>query len=232
MNRTERLYAVVEELRAAAPRARTAQWLAERFEVSVRTVERDVSALQQAGVPLWGTTGPGGGYTIDPAHTLPPVNFTAAEATAIAVALARPGATPFGQAAATAMRKLVAAMRVDDADAARSLIARVHLLDPEDGAGTDVPALLERAVLEQRVVEVDYVDRNDVETFGRLLEPHSFVGDGSHWYLVAWCRRRDGARSFRVDRIRKARLTDEPAPERDLPPPSEVVGRVRQPTLE
>ena len=66
LNRTERLYALVEELRAVAPRPRTAAWLAERFEVSVRTIERDVLALQQAGVPMWGSTGPGGGYTIDP----------------------------------------------------------------------------------------------------------------------------------------------------------------------
>ena len=234
MNRTGRLYALVEELRAVAPRPRTSRWLADRFEVSVRTIERDVLALQEAGVPIWGTTGPGGGYTVDPQHTLPPVNFTAEEATAIAVALARPGATPFGQAAATALRKLVAAMRTDDADAARSLLARVHLLDPADDAavGVDVPALLERAVVERRVVEVDYIDRNDVLTEGRLLEPHSFVGDGTWWYVVAWCRMRDGGRSFRVDRIRRARLTEEVAPPRDMAPPAEVSTRVRHVTLE
>lgn len=236
MNRTGRLYALVEELRAVAPRTRTARWLAERFEVSVRTIERDILALQEAGVPVWGTTGPGGGYTVDPQHTLPPVNFTAEEATAVAVALARPGATPFGQAASTALRKLVAAMRTDDAEAARSLLARVHLLersdDDEAAVGVDVPALLERAVVERRVVEVDYVDRNEVLTEGRSLEPHAFVGDGRWWYLVAWCRLRDGGRSFRVDRIRRARLTEEVAPERAMPPPEEIAGRVRHVTLE
>ncbi|MGH9136225.1 MAG: helix-turn-helix transcriptional regulator, partial [Acidimicrobiales bacterium] len=106
MNRTDRLYALVEELRVAAPRPRTARWLADRFEVSVRTVERDLLALQESGVPIWGSTGPGGGYTVDPAHTLPPVNFTAAEATAIAVALARPAATPFVGAGRRALHKL------------------------------------------------------------------------------------------------------------------------------
>jgi predicted DNA-binding transcriptional regulator YafY len=231
MNRTERLYALVEELRAVAPRSRTAAWLADRFEVSVRTIERDVLALQQAGVPLWGSTGPRGGYTIDPAHTLPPVNFTAAEATAIAVALARPGVTPFGQAAGTALRKLVGAMRADDAAAARSLLRRVHLVERADGSA-DVPALLERAVLERRVVELDYVDRNDVLTEGRPVEPHSFMGDGTWWYLIGWCRRRDGGRSFRIDRIRRARLTDEVAPERDMPPPEHLADQLLRPTLE
>jgi predicted DNA-binding transcriptional regulator YafY len=87
VNRTDRLYALVEELRAFAPRPRTAHQLARRFEVSVRTIERDLNAVLQAGVPIYATPGPGGGYAIDKTHTLPPVNFTAAEATALAIAL-------------------------------------------------------------------------------------------------------------------------------------------------
>jgi hypothetical protein len=105
MNRTDRLYALVEELRASAPRARSAQRLAERFEVGVRTIQRDLLALQEAGVPIWATPGPGGGYSIDPGHTLPPLNFTPTEAAAIALAMARSGPMPFGGAARTALHK-------------------------------------------------------------------------------------------------------------------------------
>lgn len=61
MNRTDRLYALVEELRAVAPRLRSASWLAARFEVSTRTIERDLSALQQTGVPIWAEPGRTGG---------------------------------------------------------------------------------------------------------------------------------------------------------------------------
>src|SRR2546430_5885168 len=86
VNRTDRLYAIVELLRATAPRARAARDLADRFEVSVRTIERDVSSLQQSGVPIWATPGPGGGYSVDPSMSLPPLNFSAGEATATAVA--------------------------------------------------------------------------------------------------------------------------------------------------
>src|SRR4051812_12000104 len=75
VNRTDRLYAIVEDLRAIAPRPRTARNLATRYEVSVRTIERDISALQQAGVPIYATTGRRGGYSLDPAMTLPPLNF-------------------------------------------------------------------------------------------------------------------------------------------------------------
>ena len=231
VNRTDRLYALVEELRAAAPRSRTAKQLSEHFEVSVRTVERDLLALQQAGVPVWATPGPGGGYAVDPAHTLPPVNFTPAEASAIAVALARPGATPFAEAARTALRKLVAAMSGSGVEGARKLVARVHLMEPDDDVSR-VPAILEQAVVERRVVEIDYEDRTGSLSTGRAVEPHAFVGNGPLWYVVGWCRLRDDARSFRVDRIRAARLTDELAPERDVGVPSGIAHLVRTPTLE
>ena len=65
MNRIDRMYALVEELRAAGRRGRTARQLAQHFEVSVRTVERDLSALGQAGVPLATKQGRGGGYALD-----------------------------------------------------------------------------------------------------------------------------------------------------------------------
>ena len=75
MNRTDRLYALVEELRAVAPRPRSARQLAERYEVSARTVERDILALQESGVPVYAETGRRGGYVIDKTVTLPPLNF-------------------------------------------------------------------------------------------------------------------------------------------------------------
>jgi len=62
MNRTDRLYALVEELRARAPRTMRAAELATQFEVSTRTIERDLLALQEAGVPIWVRPGPGGGF--------------------------------------------------------------------------------------------------------------------------------------------------------------------------
>src|SRR4051794_37063204 len=108
MNRTDRLYAIAEELRVVAPRPRSARWLADRFEVSVRTIERDISALQQAGTPIWAEQGRTGGYCLDPLRTLPPLNFTASEAVAMGIAMESMVGTPFQQAAQSAMRKLVA----------------------------------------------------------------------------------------------------------------------------
>src|ERR1700733_67039 len=106
MNRTDRLYALVEELRAVAPRPRSAPWLPARFEGSVRTVERDSSALQQSGVPVGAEPGRTGGYCLDKARTLPPVNLTPSEAVAMAVALRRMEGTPFRSTAGSAPGQL------------------------------------------------------------------------------------------------------------------------------
>ena len=234
MNRTDRLYALVEELRAVAPRARTARQLAEHFEVSVRTVERDLSALQQSGVPIWATPGPGGGYTLDPSMTLPPLNFTADEATAIAVALAVSGPIPFADAARAALRKVVAAMSVTGREGARDLADRIRLLQRTgELARTPVVRAVETAVLRRQVLELDYVDRDGNRTAERLVEPFGFSGGADHWYLMGWCRLRDGGRSFRLDRIRAARVTEEAAPPRTL---HEVAGEraewMRRPEIE
>src|SRR6478609_1680537 len=110
MNRTDRLYALVEELRARAPRTMRAVELAHRFSVSTRTIERDLLGLQEAGVPVWAQPGPGGGYSLNTDFTLPPLNFTPAEAVAIATALAATPAMPFSEAGRSALNKLSGAM--------------------------------------------------------------------------------------------------------------------------
>lgn len=207
MNRTDRLYALVEELRAVSPRPRSARWLAHRFEVSSRTIERDIGALQQAGVPIWAETGRTGGYVVDRAHTLPPVNLTAAEAVAMAVALHRLGGGPFTEAGATALRKLLAVMPPADAAEARRLAGRVHLIG--GGPAAPVPAAVAGAVTARRVLRLGYADRAGAVT-ERVVEPLGFLGNPWHWYLLAWCRLRDGLRAFRVDRIGSVTALPEP----------------------
>ncbi|HET8620447.1 MAG TPA: WYL domain-containing protein [Acidimicrobiales bacterium] len=222
MNRTDRLYALVEELRAVAPRPRTARQLADRFEVSVRTIERDLGALMEAGVPLYATPGPGGGHAIDPVHTLPPVNFTSDEAAALAIALARPGRSPLAGALRSALRKVVAAMPSAEAARAERLAGRVHV---SAGIGDRPPPaarVVEHAVVRSRVVAIDYRDRHGAAT-RREVEPVALVGGRDDaWYLVGHCRLRNGERVFRLDRVEAAALTGEPAPEREYAPGDDI----------
>ncbi|MFI7427286.1 helix-turn-helix transcriptional regulator [Micromonospora sp. NPDC049836] len=207
MNRTDRLYALVEELRAVSPRPRSARWLAQRFEVSSRTVERDITALQQAGVPIWAEPGRTGGYVVDRARTLPPVNLSPGEAVAMAVALHRLAGTPFALAAGAALRKLVAVMPPADVAEAHRLAGRVHLIDR--GPAGPVPAAVADAVAAGRVLRLRYADRGGSDSL-RDVEPLAYLGNPTHWYLVAWCRLRDGVRCFRTDRIVSVRPLAEP----------------------
>jgi len=214
VNRTDRLYALVEELRASAPGSQTAAQLASLYEVSTRTIERDILALQEAGVPIRGAVGRRGGYSIDPAHTLPPVNFTPAEGLAVAIALAD-DASPFAAAGRAARNKVLAAMSADDLAATRAMSERVRrYARPDRGRTPQVPLTVQRAISEQLVVVIDYLDRNSAST-RREVEPVGVVSLDADWYLVGWCRLRDDARTFRLDRIRGAELTGGVAPVRD-----------------
>ncbi|GAA3795098.1 YafY family protein [Sphaerisporangium flaviroseum] len=222
MNRTDRLYALVEELRAISPRCRSARELSDRFEVSVRTIERDISALQQAGVPIYAEAGGHGGYAIAKATSLPPLSFTPDEAVAVAVALSRTGEQPFAADARSALRKLVAAMPVPEGMRSREPASQVDPIgemeapDAAEGRAA-VARVIEEALQDRRVLRIVYVDRAGAST-ERDVEPGVFIGGrGGFWYLVGWCRLREDVRVFRLDRIAAAALTGEPAhPRRQL----------------
>ena len=176
MNRTDRLYALVEELRAVAPRPRSARQLAQRYEVSTRTIERDILALQESGVPIYAETGRAGGYVIDKTLTLPPVNFTAAEMAAIAVALARDEATPFAAATRSALRKVLASGSAAQATEAAQLLDRIRLISPPAAAPdtavrpragqppASVPLAIQEAITAGHVLRLEYADRKDQVT--------------------------------------------------------------------
>jgi predicted DNA-binding transcriptional regulator YafY len=227
MNRTDRLYAMVEELRAVAPRPRSATWLAGRFEICSRTVERDISALQQAGVPIYAEPGRVGGYVLDRTHSLPPVNVSADEAVAIAVGLELLRGTPFHAAARSALRKVVAVMPEREAGEAAAMASRIRLLGE---APPDVPSAVARALADRCVLRFGYLDRTGART-EREIEPLSYIG-GKHWYLVGWCRLRQAHRAFRLDRMVSPVATGEIAPYRELDPETlDIPDELRAPAL-
>lgn len=215
MNRTDRLYALVEELRAVAPRPRSARWLADRFLVSSRTIERDLSALQQAGVPIWAEPGRTGGYCIDPSHTLAPLGFSVDEALAVSVALTMLSASPFHSASASALRKVAAVLDERTLSESRRQAERIYLL--HDGPPQGLSVEIASAMSTGEVLLLTYRDRLGADTV-REIEPMGYVGKGRDWYLIAWCRLRDGVRAFRADRIVAAASTGERSARRVLSP--------------
>ena len=226
MNRTDRLYALVHELRGGTNRARTAQELGDKLEVTARTIKRDISALQQAGVPIFSAPGPGGGFRLlgkDEA-VLRPVSFTSSEAVAIAVALRTQPHLPFATDGAAALTKVIQAMTPGSVEAAERLAGRVWTTSTP--ARSRAARTLDVAIAERRVVSIDYTGR-DGKTSRRKVDPLQFAHTGGHWYLLAYCRDRQGGRWFRLDRIRRAHLTRQRADEHDVEtvigtPPSEA----------
>jgi len=211
------MYALVEELRAVAPRVRSASWLAGRFEVSVRTIERDLSALQQSGVPIWAANGRRGGYAVDTTMTLPPLNFTPSEAAALVAALAVAGPIPLAGAARSGLAKIAAAMSPETRRGTAELVRRIRVRDRDEDPDP-VAAAVVRALADRRVLEIEYGDRQDAVT-RRAVEPAGFIVLDERWYLMAWCRLRAAYRAFRLDRIRTAAVSLEPVPHRPPPEP-------------
>jgi predicted DNA-binding transcriptional regulator YafY len=217
VNRTDRLYALVEELRARAPRLVRSNELAERFEVTTRTIERDLLALQEAGVPIWAQPGPGGGYSLNVEATLPPLNLTPAEAAAIATALAATRAMPFAEAGRTALQKLSGVMASAPKSAASKLVSQIRVAQgPSNGpADQSVAEVIQQGLIDSTAIELCYRDFHGRETL-RTVEPGGLLGTRRGWYLAAYCRLRQAPRAFRLDRIASARLTDESIDERSL----------------
>ena len=226
VNRTDRMYAIVESLRAAGPRGRTSTWLSERFSVSARTIKRDIGALTDAGTPIVGQDGRGGGYQLARHAPVSAFSFTVGEAAAVAVAIAAAPGLPFAADAHSALEKITAAMTPSQRTEVEALAGRVWMRSTATPKRSTAAHLLDEALRHRCVARIDYVDA-DGDSSWRHIEPLIFARTGGHWYTLAWCRRRRGGRWFRFDRIRRVRLTRESFAPREIeevfgPPPDDA----------
>ncbi|PPL19596.1 helix-turn-helix transcriptional regulator [Microterricola pindariensis] len=208
MKRTERLHALTESLRRASVRGRTAQQLADEFEVTTRTIKRDLDALEASGLPLWARTGPGGGYGLAEITSLPPVNLTAAQALALNTAVAVATQAPYSDSARAAANKIRDVLDPGTRRRAAELSQRVWV-DVAPSAPRRVMNVLEKALVDQVTVNIDYVDARGHAT-RREVEPIIFAFTGGRWLLVAWCRLRDDVRWFALHRVQRATATRNP----------------------
>lgn len=208
MQRTERLFALAEYLRGRRTGV-TAEELAERFGVTVRTMYRDLDALRAAELPLGAERGRGGGYALDRSYSLPPVNFTAREA-ALLVALGRFAINmrlmPFSDTLESGLDKVRAALSTS---AQRELLTRLSELTfygvPSLPSKKTVRNALERAFFERRALRITYVDGNFVETT-RTIRIESVAMDRHETRVDASDVDSGERRQFRLDRIEKAEV--------------------------
>lgn len=198
MRRADRLFQIVQHLRGG--RLVTARSLAERLEVSERTIYRDIVDLQGSGVPVEGEAGVG--YVLRSGFELPPLMFSRDEIVAL-VAGARLvrawGGAGMARAAEEALIKIEAVL--PEAERARAGAVQVHAMAWE--MTDEVRALidrLEQAVEARAVLVLDYVDAAGVAS-QRPVRPLGLWFWGKVWTLVSWCELRDDFRMFRLDRI-------------------------------
>ncbi|MFN8483173.1 MAG: YafY family protein [Anaerolineae bacterium] len=210
MNRTDRLLAITLELHAH--RYTRAEDLAAQFEVSVRTIYRDVEALCEAGVPVVST--PGYGYSLAEGYFLAPVMLTADEAGMLllgAAFVAEQVDAPYRSAVETAQKKIEKILP----DATRSEVEFLRDsfrfmsgIRPRDPAIEERLTIIRRAIRAHEVLHLHYHARHG-EPGERDVEPHGLVQVGGAWLLTAYCRARQDTRGFRLDRIDRVTPTGE-----------------------
>ncbi len=208
MKRRERLFALAEYLRGRRSGV-TAQALAERFGVNLRTIYRDLDSLRNAELPLRADRGRGGGYALDRAYTLPPVNFTPREA-AVLVALGRWARTsrllPFVGTLEAALDKVRGAL---SASAQRELVVLMEGIQflgvPALPVIPKVRAALEQAWFERQPLRITYQGSGNVVSV-RTVRVVSVVMERSQTLLNCDDLDRGERRQFRLDRILEASL--------------------------
>lgn len=197
--------------------------LADRLGVSGRTIRRDVERLRDLGYPVESLTGPAGGYRLRAGTAMPPLLLDDEEAIAIAVGLRTAARASVTGIEETAVRALVKLEGVLPAHLRRRVGAfGSATVAPAVGGPTVDPqhlTAIAAACRDAECVRFAYRSRDGTDS-RREVEPHSLVNLGRRWYLVAWDRRREDWRTFRVDRLERpastgVRFTTRRLPARD-----------------
>jgi predicted DNA-binding transcriptional regulator YafY len=204
--------------------------LADRLEVSARTIRRDVDRLRALGYPVQSLTGPAGGYRLHAGTAMPPLLLDEEEAIAIAVGLRTAARASVTGIEETAIRALVKLEQVLPAHLRRRVAAlgSATVASPAAGPTVDPQDLttIAAACRDFERLRFSYRSRDGTET-RRDVEPHTLVNLGRRWYLVAWDRDRDDWRTFRVDRIDRPAATGVRFTARELPA-ADAAAYVRQ----
>lgn len=216
MNRIDRLTAILIQLQSK--RVVKAQEIADRFGISLRTVYRDIRALEEAGVPIGAEAGVG--YFLEDYH-LPPVMFTNEEASALLF-----GAKLIGKMADESLKegfdsafyKIKSVLKRSEKEHLEDLESRVAVLARQRSEPFSVHLLnqIQQAIVRQHVLSIEYVTNFHKQSTQREIEPIGLVYYSSHWHLIAFCRLRGDYRDFRTDRIQSLTNTETFFPKQNL----------------
>jgi len=208
VRRRERLFAITEHLRARRTGV-TAESLADRFGVTLRTIYRDLDSLRDAELPVRADRGRGGGYALDRAYTLPPVNFTPREA-ALLVALGRFATEmrllPFADTLATALDKVQGALTTSAQRELLDLVGSLKFVGvPAHPVVPAVRKAVERAWFERQPLRIRYQSTSFVES-SRVVRVESAIMERGVTLLNCHDLEKGELRQFRLDRILAAKI--------------------------
>lgn len=211
MNRFDRITAILIQLQSK--KIVKAQDLADRFDISLRTVYRDIRSLEEAGVPLYGEAGIG--YSLVDGYRLPPVMFTREEA--LTFVTAEKFMEQFTDASTrssyqSAMYKMKAVLRSDEKDLVENIEDSI-LIRKRNHGNSDAPDnvldVLLQCISANCVAKMTYNAFNSEGKTQRAIEPIGIYHENQFWYVIGWCHLRKDYRHFRADRITNIVLSDE-----------------------
>ena|SRR5258708_3889523 len=204
MNRIDRLTAILIQLQSK--KIVKAEEIANRFEISLRTVYRDVKALMEAGVPIGSEAGTG--YFIVDGYHLPPVMFNQEEASAMLMAgklVEKMTDLSVKEAFESALLKIKSVLNDSEKDHLEMLQASVEVGRMPMPESSNFPnnflTNIQKALVNKEVLEIEYHSTREQLT-NREVEPIGIQYYSGAWHLIGWCRLRSGYRDFRADRIK------------------------------
>lgn len=210
---TSRLLSLLSLLQT--PRTWSGSELADRLDITHRTVRRDIDRLREMGYPVEAELGVHGGYRLVAGTSMPPLLLEDDEAVAVALGLrtiAAHGLPGLEDAGVRALAKLSKSLPARLRHRVRTLGASTMIwrARADNAADPDVLIILAAAISTRERLRMDY-ERRDGERGARHIEPRQLVNARERWYLIAFDVERDAWRTFRVDRIRTPRPTGAPA---------------------
>ncbi|MFT3748280.1 MAG: YafY family protein [Agriterribacter sp.] len=209
VSRLSRLTAILTLLQSK--RLVTATAIAKKFNISVRTVYRDIRALESAGVPV--LTEDGKGYTLLDGYILPPPMLTEAEVNALITAeqlVLKNKDASFVQHFIEAITKIKALLRYSTKDKAELLAGRIQIRHNISGDTTsNFLSAIQLSITNNTVLKIAYTSVETGQITKRDIESLALYSTNENWILIAWCRMRKALRSFRLDQIQQLHVSSE-----------------------
>jgi len=209
MSQLSRLISILTLLKSK--RLLTATELSQKFNVSVRTIYRDIRKLEEAGVPV--TTIEGRGYSLMEGYTVAPVQFTEKQANALVTAkhlVQQTHDKSFIANFEDALTKITSVFRTAVQEKSELLSSKIHVYNPNyEDISSDALSELQLAITNFNYVEISYRKAEATENTFRKIEPYALISTQQKWILIAWCHLRNAYRAFRIDRMQHFKILED-----------------------